>query len=330
MQQPASYIRGTGFFVPAREVPNSYFAGYLETSDEWIRDRTGIQTRFWVDPTQRLSDLAAPACEQALLSAGLTAADIDGILVATVSPDHVFPSTACVLQRRLGVTRGFGFDLNAVCSGFIYALATADSMIRSGLATNMLVVGADLFSRLVDHNDRSTVVLFGDGAGAAVVSKTDSTTGDRGILGAQLASDGRAGDILYCKLGSAAPASPEAFARGDHFTVMNGREVFKLAVRSLAEISESLLAKLNLRADEVDYIISHQANERILSAMAKHLHFPEEKVLKNVNRYGNTSAASVPILLAESAQHQTFKPGDLLMLSAFGGGVTWGALAVRW
>ena len=336
----ASRITGTGMNVPERVVGNDHFAGYLETSDEWIRDRTGIEFRRWVENDVGASELAEPAARAAIAQAGLQVEDIDGIVFATVTPDFVFPSSACCLQRRLGIKQGFAFDINAVCSGFIYALAIADSMIARGLGKNVLVVGADIFSKLINPNDRTTCILFGDGAGAVVLSRVDAKAASangkgtsaepvRGIYRSKLSADGSFGDILCVPAGTAKTPTPESLQRGDHYLSMAGKEVFKLAVRYLGEISEHVLKDTGLSAEDVDYFVSHQANKRILLAMARHLGVPEEKVLVNVEKYGNTSAASVPILLAEATTNGTVKPGDLLLLSAFGGGVTWGAILLR-
>lgn len=337
--QAASRISGTGMFLPPRIVTNEHFARYLETSDEWIRSRTGIEERRWVEPGVGVSELAEPAARDAIRNAGLSLSDIDGIVFATCTPDYLFPSSACCLQRRLGMERGFAFDVNAVCSGFIYALATADSLVARGLAKHVLVIGADIFSQIINPQDRSTCVLFGDGAGALVLSATaengasGTVSGDaktlRGVYGSMLAADGKFGDILCTKSGTACPVTPESLAAGTHYLTMAGKEVFKLAVRYLGEVNEQLLERLGLGAEDVDYYVSHQANKRILLALAKHLDVPEEKVLINVERYGNTSAASVPILIAEAAANGTIKRGQLLLLSAFGGGITWGAVLVR-
>lgn len=344
----ASRITGVGMAVPPGVVSNDHFAAYLETSDDWIRERTGIVERRWADASVTTSELSEIAARKALAAAGISPEDVDGIVLATVTPDHCFPSTACFLQSRLGMRRGFAFDVNAVCSGFVYALVTADALIASGQARNILVVGADIYSRLVDPNDRSTCILFGDGAGAVVLSSASSqprsllpghspanlsegaSRSMRGLYGSELRSDGSMSDILCARGGTALPITSESITRGDHYLKMNGREVFKLAVRSLVEVSNDLLTRLGFSIDDVDYFVSHQANKRILQAMARQLEVPEEKVLCNVNRYGNTSAASLPILLAEAAGEGTIKEGDLVLLSAFGGGVTWGAVLLRW
>lgn len=333
----ASRISGVGMSVPERIVPNDYFASYLETSDDWIRDRTGIEARRWTDRAVSASELAEPAARQAISSAGLSPDDIDGIVLATVTPDYVFPSTACFLQRRLGIKPCVAFDINAVCTGFIYALVTADSLIRAGQCRNVLVVGVDLYSRLVDPNDRSTCVLFGDGAGAIVLSAVSDAGGSvsgsaaeiRGIYAAKIGADGTYTDLLYVPDGTASQATPESLAAGEHYLRMNGREVFKTAVRTLADVSDTVIRQAGLELGDVDHFICHQANKRILVAFGKLLKIPRQKVPMNVQKYGNTSAASVPLLLAESVADGTVKPGDLLLLNAFGGGFTWGAVLVR-
>lgn len=336
--QVASQVLGTGMSVPPRVVPNDHFASYLETSDEWIYDRTGIKERRWVEPGVTASALAEPAARDAIARAGLTPDDIDGIVFATVTPDAIFPSSACYLQKRLGISGGLAFDVNAVCSGFLYAFVSADALIARGLCRRVLVVGSDIYSYLIDKNDRSTCVLFGDGAGAVVLGAAHdfvpgighTTTGDghtlSGVYGSLLGADGAYTDIL-CVPGAPRPGDLMHDAR---YLTMAGREVFKLAVRYLAEISGDLLKRHGFVSGDVDHFVSHQANRRILLAMAKQLDVPEEKVLMNVENYGNTSAASVPIMLAEAATDGRIKRGDLVLLSAFGGGVTWGASLVRW
>lgn len=343
----ASQVAGVGMAVPSRVVPNEYFSTYLETSDEWIRARTGIGERRWAEPGVSASELAEPAARQAMTHAGLGPADIDGIILATVTPDYVFPSTACMLQHRLGIKRGFAYDVNAVCSGFIYALVTADALISKGLCKNVLVVGTELYSRILNPHDRGTVVLFGDGAGALVLSGVHGSSdmkgkhgGDfevsgssktvRGIYGSELGADGAMTQVLCVPAGTARPVSPESLQKGEHYLTMNGREVFKSAVRTLSDVCERLMARLGIPMSEVDHFVSHQANRRILEAVGKQLSIPSEKVLMNVEKYGNTSAASLPILLAEASAAGTLKPGDLVLLSAFGGGFTWGAVLVRW
>ncbi len=337
--EPATMLSGTGYAVPPRVVPNSYFVSYLETTDEWIRDRTGIIERRWVEDTVSASELAEPACRMAIKNAGLRPDQIGGVIVATVTPDYIFPSTACSLQRRLGISGGLAFDVNAVCSGFVYALVTADSMIARGLAQNILVVGVDIYSRHLNQQDRTTCILFGDGAGAVVLSAAGGEPAvngaaverrPRGILGSVLHANGAHGDILKVPCGSANVPTPESLRRGDHALTMAGKEVFKLAVRHLGEVSEEVLRAVRLTPADIDYIVAHQANKRILDAVAKHLAVPAEKVLWNGDRYGNTSAASIPILLGEAVERGQVRPGQTLLLNAFGGGVTWGAVVLRY
>jgi 3-oxoacyl-[acyl-carrier-protein] synthase III len=328
-RRPASYVAGTGMSVPPRIVSNEHFATYLETSDEWIRERTGIAERRWAAPEIAMSDLALPACRDAITAAGLATEDIDCIICATVTPDYIFPSTACILQRKLGVPKGFAFDVNAVCSGFLYAFTLADSLIASGQCKNCLVIGADMYSRILDPNDRTTVVIFGDGAGAVVLRATEGNS-ERGVLCTELHSNGTGADLLYVSCGTAKQPTPESLARGEHYLHMNGREVFKVAVRGLVEVSESVLARSGVKKSDVHCVVSHQANKRILTSVAKQMEIPEEKMLMNVERYGNTSAASIPIMLAEAVANRQIVPGKLILLSAFGGGLTWGAALVRW
>ena len=324
-------VRGTGMAVPERVVANDYFASYLETSDEWISERTGISERRWAEPETALSDLGAAACSMAIEDAGLAVDDIDGIICATATPDCIFPSSACLIQNRLGLKSGFAFDLNAACSGFVYAMVQAEAMLRTGGASNILVVGADIFSRIVDRNDRSTTVLFGDGAGALVLSAGPARSeADRGIIASRLCADGAMEGILGVRGGPGAAVPKEGELPERKFLEMSGRDVFKMAVRSLSEVSRQVLEQAGYQIEQVDYIASHQANRRILSAVAQHLKVSMDKVLVNVDRYGNTSAASLPILLAEYSRKGTLKEGDLLLVNAFGGGLTWGAILLRW
>ena len=328
-----SRITGTGMCVPDRVVTNEHFASYLETSDEWIRERTGIAERRWAMPGTSASDLAAPACRDALAAAGLMPADIGGIVFATATPDHVFPSSACGLQRKLGVPGGFAYDMNAACSGFLYALVVADSLIARGVAKHILVVGSEIFSNMIDPQDRGTCILFGDGAAAVVLSAVEPTSDGKGpgILGSILGADGSYGDILNVPAGgSACPITAEVLASGKQYVYMAGREVFKIAVRYLADISEKLIQQCGYSPADVKYFVCHQANKRILQAVAKHLDVAEERFPMNMDRYGNTSAASVPLLLAELAKEGKLERGDLILMNAFGGGVTWGAALVRW
>ena len=336
----ASRITGWGMSVPDKVVTNDHFAAYLETTDEWIRERSGIIERRWVDDDTSLSDLALPACRDAIKKAGLSPDDIDGVICATVSPDYIFPGSGCILQAKLGISKGPAFDVNAVCTGFVYALSLADSMIVARQCRNILVVGADIFSRFLNMEDRSTCVLFGDGAGAVVLSATAAADAESayvegdgstlsGIYSSELCAQGDQESLLCVPQGSAALLTPERIAAGAHLLTMEGREVFKLAVRGLAEVSERVVAKAGMSTDDIDYVVAHQANKRILMALAKHMKLPEEKVPMNMDTYGNTSAATVPILFAELANSGKIKKGDLLLMSAFGGGLTWGAVLVR-
>lgn len=330
-----SRISGSGMNVPERIVGNDYFASYLETSDEWIQDRTGIEERRWASESVSASELAEPASRKAIKNAGLEPSDIDAIICATVTPDNIFPSTACMLQGRLGCSGALAFDINAVCSGFVYALGVAHGLITSGQCSKVLVVGSELYSRIIDKNDRTTSVLFGDGAGAVVLTATDEapepgSKDTSGIFASRLGADGAHADILCVPNGSAHQPTPESLKEGKHYLRMAGREVFKLAVRRLSEINRDIVESSGFSLSDVSLFVSHQANKRILLSVAKDLGLPEEKFPMNIAKYGNTSAASVPILLAELELEGRLKKGDLVALSAFGGGVTWGAQLIRW
>ncbi len=325
-----SKVIGTGMNVPDKVITNEHFASYLETSDEWIRERTGIVERRWVEKGVGASELALPAAKKAISNAGLKAEDIDAIVFATATPDYAFPSSACLLQSKLGIKKScFSYDVNAVCSGFVYAISTADSLIARGTAKNALVIGCDIFSSCINHNDRGTAVLFGDGAGAVVLTATD-TDSTSGIYGSILGSDGDYGDILCAKIGSASPVSKDLIEQDAHYLKMNGREVFKLAVRRLGKINKDIIAKFDFSAEEVNHFVSHQANKRILESTADRVGVSLDKMPINLDKYGNTSAASIPIVLAEFEENGTIKSGDLVALSAFGAGLTWGATLIRW
>jgi 3-oxoacyl-[acyl-carrier-protein] synthase-3 len=315
-----SRIAGTGSYLPERTVTNDELAKRLDTSDEWIRTRTGIRERHIAEPSQTSSDLAFEASRRAMSAAGASAADIDLIIVATSTPDYVFPSTACLLQAKLGVKNCAAFDLQAVCSGFVYALTTADKFVRSGQHRCALVVGAEVFSRILDWNDRGTAVLFGDGAGA-VVLKADSRPG---ILGSVLRADGSHADILSVPgqiCGGKVVGSP--------FLQMDGQAVFKFAVRVLDEVARETLEQCGVSVAEVDWLIPHQANVRILEATAKKLGIGLEKLVVTVDRHGNTSAASVPLALDGAVRDGRIRPGQKVMLQGVGGGFTWGAALVE-
>jgi len=314
-----SRIAGTGSYLPPRIVTNDELARKLDTSDAWIQERTGIRQRHIADESQASSDLALEACRRALEAAGLKAADIDLIIVATSTPDYIFPSTACLLQAKLGVKGCAAFDLQAVCSGFVYALATADSLMKNGIYKNALVVGAEVFSRILDWNDRATAVLFGDGAGAVVLS-----AGDRpGVHASVLHADGSQVGILSVPgnvCGGKIVGSP--------FLQMQGKEVFKLAVRVLDESARDVAAAAGIKLEDIDWLIPHQANVRILEATAKRMGLPRERLVVTVDHHANTSAASVPLALDEYVRAGKIKAGQKVMLQGVGGGFTWGAALV--
>ena len=314
-----SRIAGTGSFLPPRIVTNDDLAKKLETSDAWIQERTGIRQRHIADESQSSSDLALEASRRALDAAGLAAADIDLIIVATSTPDYIFPSTACLLQAKLGVKGCAAFDMQAVCSGFVYALATADSLIKNGIYKKALVVGAEVFSRILDWNDRATAVLFGDGAGAVVLAASDKP----GVHASVLHADGSQVGILSVPgnvCGGRIIGSP--------FLQMHGKEVFKLAVRVLDESAREVAAMAGMKLEDIDWLIPHQANVRILEATAKRMGLPRERLVVTVDHHANTSAASVPLALDEYVRAGKIKPGQRVMLQGVGGGFTWGASLV--
>ncbi|ABN76380.1 beta-ketoacyl-ACP synthase III [Cereibacter sphaeroides] len=317
-------VRGVGHYLPDRVVPNSELEAIVETTDEWIRTRSGIERRHFAAEGQTTSDLAARAARAALDDAGLQPDDIDTLIVATSTADLTFPSAATMVQAALGMTRGFAFDVQAVCAGFVYALANADALIRSGQAQRVLVIGAETFSRLMDWNDRATCVLFGDGAGAVVLEGTESagTSADRGILATDLHSDGRFKDLLYVDGGSSTGTT-------GHLR-MQGREVFRHAVEKLAETAHTALEKAGLGAGDVDWIVPHQANLRIISATAQRMQVPMDRVILTVQDHGNTSAASIPLALSVGKARGQIKEGDLLVTEAIGGGLAWGSVVLRW
>jgi 3-oxoacyl-[acyl-carrier-protein] synthase-3 len=317
-----SRITGTGSHLPPKRVTNQQFAEDLaargiETSDNWIVERTGIHARHFAEPDVGSSDLAVLAAREALSSAGVQASEIDLILVATSTPDMVFPSAACLVQQKLGVHGCAAFDVQAVCSGFVYALTVADSMIRTGAAKKALVIGAEVFSRILDFNDRTTCVLFGDGAGAVVLEASDMP----GILASELHADGRYVDIL-CVPGHVSGGK----ALGDPLLKMDGPAVFKLAVGVLEQVARSVLAKAGKSDADIDWLIPHQANIRIMQGTAKKLKLPLEKLIVTVDEHGNTSAASIPLALDAAVRSGKIKRGDTLMLEGVGGGFTWGAV----
>ncbi len=315
-----SKIVGTGSYLPERVVTNQELQSRIETSDEWIVSRTGIEARHVAADGELTSDLALQAARSAMLAAGVTADDIDLIVVATTTPDMVFPSTACLLQAKLGIKRGAAFDVQAVCTGFIYALATADRFVASGAHKCALVVGAEVFSRLLDWNDRRTCVLFGDGAGAVVIKPSDAP----GIYSSHLHSDGSYSHILRVAGGIA-----EGQIRGNPYLEMDGQAVFKLAVRVLDECSREALQHNGFTGADLDWFVPHQANLRIINATADKMGVPRERVVTTVAHHGNTSAASVPLALDKAVRDGRIQPGHLVLLEGVGGGMTWGAVLLR-
>ncbi len=317
-------VKGVGHYLPERVVANADLAALVETSDEWIRSRSGIERRHYAAEGQTTSDLGTRAARAALADAGLQADDIDAIIVATSTADLTFPSTATMIQGALGMTRGFAFDLQAVCAGFVYALTTANALIITGQANRVLVIGAETFSRLMDWTDRSTCVLFGDGAGALVLEAASGTgsTDDRGILSTDLNSDGRYKDILYVDGGTSTGTT-------GHLR-MEGKEVFRHAIEKLAETAHRSLEKIGLNGGDVDWIVPHQANLRIIEGTAKRMQVPMERVVVTVQDHGNTSAASIPLALSVGRDRGQIKPGDLIVTEAIGGGLAWGSVVLRW
>lgn len=321
-------ILGSGKYVPEKILTNFDLEQMVETNNEWIVTRTGIQERRISSPQEASSDLAYHASVKALNNAGLTAEDIDLIIVATITPDMAFPSTACVLQERLGAKRAAAFDLSAACSGFIYGLANATSLIATGMYKHVLVVGAECLSKITDYTDRNTCILFGDGAGAVVLGQVPEGRGFRSFV---LGSDGSGGDLLNLQGGgSRIPASSQSIADKKHFIHMAGSEVFKFAVRIMGSAALEALEKAGLTKEDVDLLVPHQANIRIIHSALEKLDLPEDKCMINLHKYGNVSAASIPIALAEAAEEGRMKEGDCLVLVGFGGGLTWGASTLIW
>lgn len=307
---------------------NNDLARLVDTSDEWIMTRTGIKERHVAGDGEATSTFAYQAALKALEMAGITAGDLDMIIVATVTPDMLTPSVACLLQHKLEAYQAAAFDISAGCTGFLYALSTADSFIRAGNCSKVLVVGAESLSKITDYTDRTTCILFGDGAGAVVLSREQ---GQQGILSTLLYADGSCSDLLYMPGGgSAHPASPETIAKRYHYLKMDGNKVFKRAVKALEDCVTQILEKNKITGDQIALLISHQANLRIIQAIAKRLELPKEKVFVNIQKYGNTSSASVPIALDEANRQNRIKKNDLLLMNAFGAGFTWGSALVRW
>jgi len=321
-------ILGTGHSYPEGILTNADLEKMVETSDDWITSRTGIKQRRKAAAGEYTSLFAVRAARQAIERAGLEPADIDLLLCATVTPDQILPSTGCIIQAELGANNAAAMDLVAACSGFLYGLTMADTMIRTGQSKYALVIGAEILSQYVDYTDRQTCVLFGDGAGAAVLGVVE---GDRGILAARIRSDGRYLEQLFSPGGGTRrPPSAETLAAGDHFFKMRGNELFKVAVRSMADISREVLEEAGLTAADVKVIIPHQANQRITDAVANKLNVENERVYSNIAMHGNTSSASIPIGLDECIEAGRINDGDLVLLASFGGGVTWGGVLMRW
>ncbi|HEX3033002.1 MAG TPA: beta-ketoacyl-ACP synthase III [Bacillota bacterium] len=321
-------VTGIGIGIPDKILCNAELEKMVDTSDEWITSRSGIKERHIAEQGTNTSDLAVKAAREALADAGLQPAELDLIIVATATPDYLFPATACVVQDKLGAVNAVAFDLGAGCTGQIYALTVATQFINTGMYRNVMVIGAEVMSRVMNWEDRTTCVLFGDGASALVLQPVSS---GKGVLACGLGTDGSGVSLLYQPAGgSAMPASAETVEKNLHSLQMVGKEVFKFAVRTIVEVSETVLAKAGLNMDDVDWFIPHQANTRIIDAAAKRLELPMEKVVINVDRYGNTSAASIGIALAEIIREGKVKDGDILLLVGFGAGLTYGGILLRW
>jgi len=318
-------VIGCGHYLPERVVPNEAFTKTLDTSNEWIISRSGIERRHFAAEGETTSDLATRAAEAALANAGIAAESLDAIIVATSTPDFTFPSVATMVQSEVGALKAYAFDVQAVCAGFVYALANANALIVSGQARRVMVIGAETFSRIMDWTDRSTCVLFGDGAGAVILDAQSGTgtAEDRGILATDLNADGRHRDLLYVD-GGVSSTGTAGYLR------MQGNQVFRHAVEKLAQTAEDALAKAGLGASDVDWIVPHQANIRIIQGTAKKLGLPMEQVIVTVQDHGNTSAASIPLALSVAASEGKLKPGDLIVTEAIGGGLAWGAVVLRW
>ena len=327
--RPFAEVASVGVAVPPRVVTNHDLSQVLDTSDQWIVERTGIRERHIAGPEQTVAMLSREAAEHAMAAAGVSAAQLDSIVCATVSPDRLLPSTACDLQALLGAENAAAFDIGAACPGYIYALTVAVGLIASGQSETVLVIGAEKLSTITDFQDRSTAILFGDGAGASIVRR--SLTPGRGILSTFIKSDGRLAPLLLRPGGgSADPISEKVVCERSHYMKMAGREVFKAAVLAMANACDEALARAGVTPDQVDLLIPHQANLRIIEATAKHAGLPMSKVMVNVDRYGNTSSASIPLALAQAVAEGRVGPGSVLLLVAFGAGFTWGSAVIRW
>lgn len=320
-------IVGVGHYAPARVITNHDLEAWLDTTDEWITTRTGMKRRHWASDSEATSDLASAAAEAALVHADLQASDIDCFIVATVTPDFYFPATACLVATRLGVREKPAFDIAIACSGFIYGLTVASGLIRSGVYRRVMLIGAESLSKILDKQDRSTAILFGDGAGAVILERSEADS----FLASDLGADGSRPELLYAHgSGSREPIDHAALDAKLHLIHMQGRETFKLAVNKMVESTGAVLSKANLTKSDIAFLIPHQANKRIIDATARYLGLPDDKVVINIAEYGNTSAASIPMALSETVRAGRIKPGDLIVFVAFGGGLSWGAVAWRW
>lgn len=327
MSQPGAKIVAVGRYVPSGVLTNEDLEKVLDTSDEWITTRTGMKRRHVCAPDEATSDLAIAAARAALAKTKYTPADIDCYIVATVTPDYPFPATACILAAKLGAADKPAFDIEIACSGFIYGLTVAASLIRSGMYKRIMLVGAETLTKIVNRNDRATAVLFGDGAGAVILeaSKKDS------FLSSELGSDGSRPEILRVPAGGTRnPLTPSAYEAGEQYIYMEGREVFKFAVTKMIQATDAALKKAKLKKKDLDWLIPHQANKRIIDSAAKYLKMPEDKVVINIQEYGNTSAASIPIALSEAVESGKIKDGDIIVFVGFGGGLSWGAVTWKW
>ena len=327
--RPFAEVASVGVAVPPGVLTNADLTRMLETSDAWIVERTGIRERHIARPEETVAMLSQEASERAMAAAGVTADQLDAIVLATASPDRLLPSTACDLQALLGAENAAAFDIGAACPGFVYALTVAEGLIASGQSETVLVVGAEKLSTITDFQDRSTAILFGDGAGAAIMRR--SSQPGRGILATFIKSDGRLAPLLYRPGGgSADPISERVVCERSHYMKMAGREVFKAAVRTMADACDVALRRAGVTADEVDLLVPHQANLRIIEAIAKHAGFPMSRVMVNVERYGNTSSASIPLALEQAVEEGRVGPGSVILMVAFGAGFTWGSAVIRW
>ncbi|MFL5403063.1 MAG: beta-ketoacyl-ACP synthase III [Gemmatimonadales bacterium] len=330
MRRPLAEMVSIGVAVPPGVLTNHDLSQTLDTSDQWIVERTGIRERHIAKPDQSVAMLSCEASMRALEQADLTPQDLDAIVLATATPDRLLPSTACDLQALIGANNAVAFDISAACPGFVFATAVAEGLIASGQSEVVLVVGAEKLSTITDFKDRSTAILFGDGAGAAVIRRASNEDG-RGILSTYLRSDGKLAPLLYIPGGGAAdPISDKVVRERSHYMKMAGREVFKAAVLAMSEACDEALRRAGVSADEVDLLIPHQANVRIIEATAKHAGMPMDKVMVNVDRYGNTSSASIPLALDQAIAEGRVKPGSVILLVAFGAGFTWGSAVIRW